>query len=117
MIAPSALRALAQQASDGPWVADPAFPRTVGAIDPISSEGEWLHLVADAQDADDAAFIAACDPQTILALLDAVEAARSTEFALSQMIEDGVPADFSANVGIALARLRAALAADAEATP
>ncbi len=80
MIAPSALRALAQQALDQPGMPSTMFVR----------------------------------PQTILALLDAVEAARHVEFALDTMLEDGEPATFSANVEITRARFRAALASFTE---
>ncbi len=75
MIAPSALRALAQQATKGPW-------RIGGNVitddlDVIAMENptKMRYVVArTGRRPDDAAFIAACDPQTILALLDAVEA-------------------------------------------
>jgi hypothetical protein len=69
VIAPSALRALAQQAKDlrEKWEAEPD-PNRVG----------YWSLLREA-DLADAAFIAACDPQTILALLDAVEAALKVE--------------------------------------
>ncbi len=70
MIAPSALRALAQKATPGPWFSDATD--AVEAVPHFEIDGiPWeLGLTRP-----NAAFIAACDPQTILALLDAVEAA------------------------------------------
>ncbi len=70
MTAQSALRALAQQATPGPWHAEGGS---------VAVEDEYVvEVVADIHTdrrwptEEDAAFIAACDPQTILALLDAM---------------------------------------------
>ncbi len=80
MIAPSALRALAQQATPGPW--EPREVQPWHATDVLQAlrarDGGQLVICEHA--GTDAAFIAACDPQTILALLDAVEAARPFGF-------------------------------------
>ncbi len=69
MTAPSALRALAQQATPGRSIAE----------DPGSFTWDVMYdapgFLCMGIDEKDARFVAACDPETILALLDAVEAA------------------------------------------
>ncbi len=83
----AALRALAQEATPGPW----RDAKTMGAIvsdDPgaIQYRGEdnlcgyGGALVGESIERPDRAFIASCDPQTVLALAEAVEAAQAVEY-------------------------------------
>jgi len=67
----AALRRLAEVTSFEPWVAGPTGVYTVADV-PFR-----LTIAEDIPDADDARFIAACDPPTVLALLDALDAAEA----------------------------------------
>lgn len=78
------LRKLAQEATPGPWCADVSEPDDVVIWGPKLPDGEdnlianvtesSVTLVGVARDADanNARFIAACDPTTVLALLDKI---------------------------------------------
>ena len=69
-------RALSEKATPGPWVAARWEGReTVIKPDWVAttSNGQWRIADLDKKNnANDAAYIAACDPQTIIALLDRV---------------------------------------------
>lgn len=62
------LRRLAQAATPGPWALD-HLPTVFGQVDPSLRPGDTV-LLGHAEDAADARFIAAANPQVILALLD-----------------------------------------------
>lgn len=61
-----ALRALCQAATPGPWYHDPDMPDSVDMLDHPTA-------CADDMEPEDAAFIAAANPQAVLSLLDEVE--------------------------------------------
>lgn len=77
------LKELAEKATPGPWVE---------ARPGLLTKGDWDSVFVDddtdcsdcicynVEVPDDAQFIAACDPQTILKLIAAVEAAREMEY-------------------------------------
>lgn len=70
------LRTLAEAATPGPWVADaPAGFGTIFA-GVLGDSSRWLFDPVKGTN-EDAAYIAACDPQTILALLDELETLRA----------------------------------------
>jgi len=77
------LRALAEAATSGPWRLDSEVhpkaindPKQVRFFD--ETHQAWSNLVYCHWSAKDAAFIAAANPQTVIGLLDRIEAAEAT---------------------------------------
>ncbi len=76
----AALRHLASEATPGPWKQEPQTAAGRVWVKTRSGDCEPLFNIRSdkgyEQRANDAGFIAACDPQTVLALVEAVEAAQ-----------------------------------------
>ncbi len=72
------LRALAEAATDGPWEIQDRRDNTQGKRTQWYEVGNWPVMVAHIQagdlDEENAAFIAAANPQTVIGLLDRIEA-------------------------------------------
>jgi hypothetical protein len=84
----SDLRRLAEQATPGPWTARGEAPRDVLTV---WEEGERGRLIVCEHAGPDAEFIAACDPQTIIALLDERDRLKGAiEYALPFMERTGL---------------------------
>ncbi len=81
----STLRSLAEAATPGPWEAQITKSRKCCGIfhpypEPVKGEFEGEHVILEGSsylDAKDAAFIAACSPDVILALIGEVEELRA----------------------------------------
>ncbi len=84
------LRRLAEAATEGPWEA--YVTRLDGVCGIEDGAGGWVAGCLEGDfdmTEEDATFIAACDPQTILALLDDLDAARKVVSFLSSMVRSG----------------------------
>ena len=64
------LREACQKVTPGPW----AHAHISDGVEPVHGGKDFKYNVANANRCADGEFISLCDPQTVLALLDAVEA-------------------------------------------
>ncbi len=106
----AALRHLASEATPGPWKQEPQTAAGRVWVKTRSGDCEPLFNIRSdkgyEQRANDAGFIAACDPQTVLALVEAVEAAVNVDI----LADMGEIESHVLGAGSPLRRLRAALA-------
>lgn len=88
-----ALRESAEKATKGQWVVE--FDDEIYATDGVNNE--QIAMVFSENGARDAAFIAAASPETVLALLDDLEAAEKRNVELSMLLEgaDAIQTDYA----------------------
>lgn len=90
------LRSLAEKATPGPWVAGLSTGSNVNtqhvseAKDDVGTIADFCNYT-DAQDKANARYVAACDPQTILSILDRLEQLERDYYELIMQVSKAYP--------------------------